>query len=224
MIEIDPMLEQKRAEALAAYKKDVLTLRYWLLAKGFHMALRAMKLGASYHTGYRKDGFTPEFHHQVRIALLIRTLPDLLFREETIALAFTHDLCEDFNLHPDMIRTSLSRRVGDATWTMTKVWNGVVRSEDEIFAAMANDALASIAKPVDRDQNMSSMRGVFLPGKRVSYTDFAEARILPLIKEGSRNFTEQEPAYEILKYLIEERILYEREIATLSGVENVSQN
>lgn len=212
---ISSVIADERARALAAFKKDAQTLRHWMQGAGWHMALRAMELGASYHKGYRKDGFTPEFHHQVQIALFVKCLPDLLMPEETVATAFTHDLCEDFDLDPDDLRSQFGQAVGNATWAMTKTWRGIKRSEDELFALMADDPIASIAKPADRDHNMRTMRGVFSSEKRLSYSDFAEHRILPLIKHAKRRFTQQEPAYEILKYLITQRISYERELGSL---------
>ena len=73
-----------------------LSLRYWLHGKEYFTALKAMDLANFYHDGMRKDGKTPEFHHQVSIAAYIRTLPNLLKPEATITAAFLHDLVEDY--------------------------------------------------------------------------------------------------------------------------------
>ncbi len=71
-------LENKREKANDLYKKKVNTLRHYLKGKGFHSALKALKFGEEEHskigTGYRKDKVTPNFYHQVEIALSLITL------------------------------------------------------------------------------------------------------------------------------------------------------
>lgn len=211
-------LETARATARAKYKKDEAALRHWLIGRGYFMALDAMELAIANHTGLRKDNIQPEVHHQLRIALFVRNLPDLMHREETITVAFTHDLIEDCGFEPDDITGRYGPLVGQASLAMSKEVRGIKRSEDEIFADMARSPIATIDKPADRNDNLMTMRGVFGPQKRLGYADFAEQRIIPLIKEGRRRFPRQDAAYGILRHLIGERIAYEREIAQISGV------
>lgn len=207
-----------REAALVKYKKDKAAMRQWMLAKGFHDALDAMNLAEQHHVGYRKDGMQPEPHHQIRISLMVRNLPDLMHREECLVTSYTHDLIEDCGFEPSDIRNRFGPLVGDASVAMSKKIRGIVRSEDEIFADMTRSPIASILKPVDRDDNLGHMRGVFDPTKRLGYADFAERRIIPMIKEARGIFHKQDAAYGILRHIIRERVAYEREIAQLNGV------
>ena len=56
------------------YEKIKTSIRYWMLGRGYTVAHAAMELGLEYHTGFRKDGVTPEFQHQVSQANYCRTL------------------------------------------------------------------------------------------------------------------------------------------------------
>lgn len=211
-------LQAGRDAALVKYKKDKAVMRQWLLAKEYHDALDAMLLAEKHHVGYRKDQMQPEPHHQIRISLMVRNLPNLMYRQECIVTAFTHDLIEDCGFEPGDIRSRFGAMVGEASVAMSKKIRGIVRSEDEIFADMTRSPIASILKPVDRDDNLGHMRGVFGPAKRLSYADFAERRIIPMIKEARGVFHQQDAAYGILRHIIRERVAYEREIAALNGI------
>lgn len=214
----DDELRIGREEALVAFKKDRAVMRQWMLAKDFHDALDAMRLAEQHHVGYRKDNVSQEAHHQIRISLMVRNLPDLMYRQECLVTAFTHDLIEDCDFKPSDIRNRFGPLVGDASVAMSKKIHGISRSEDEIFADMTRSPVASILKPIDRDDNLAKMRGVFEPAKRLDYAEFADRRILPMIKEARGEFHQQDAAYGILRYLISERVLYEREIAQLNGI------
>lgn len=43
-------------------QKRLVSLRYWLIGRRYFTALEAMEFAAAHHTGFRKDGKTPEFH------------------------------------------------------------------------------------------------------------------------------------------------------------------
>lgn len=189
------------------FDKQHIALRYWLLGAGFTRALRSMEFARGYHDGIRKDG-APEFSHQIAIASFVRTLPGLLFPEDTLATVMLHDTVEDFGVPVDQIRDLFGDRVADATWAVTKkmpVFHAgeaigkVERNEDELYAEMAANPIASIVKPADRMHNQSTMVGVFGAEKRASYVDFTDARILPMMKIARRQHPEQEAAYMILQ-------------------------
>jgi (p)ppGpp synthase/HD superfamily hydrolase len=91
-----------------SFDKLHISLRYWILGRGYNVAARAMDFAEKHHTGTRKDGVTPEFAHQVAIAHYIRTLPDLVYPEETLATIFLHDVVEDY----DVPLTELSGKFG----------------------------------------------------------------------------------------------------------------
>ena len=183
--------------------KKIITLRYWLLGRDYHIALRALEFAAAFHTGLRKDGHTPEFDHQVTIALYIRTLTDLLsFPEETLASVFLHDVCEDHDVGFDEIEVKFGRPIRDAVIRLTKVHRGIKVPPEIYFSKIAKDPIASIVKAADRMHNMQTMSCVFNEDKQVSYIQETLDYILPMLKEARRTFTEQEPVYENVKLVL----------------------
>jgi len=194
------------------FKKKALTLRQYLHGAGYFHALAAMEFAAKHHTGTRKDGFTPEFDHQISIALYALTLPNLRFRQEIITTIFLHDVREDYHITDHEIRSLFSSdlafadRVSRAVENMTKEWRGEKKDEIKLFAAMAEDEIASIAKGCDRIHNFQSMVKVFKLEKQKSYIAEAEALFFPMLKSARRNFPHQALAYENIKHMLRSQI------------------
>jgi (p)ppGpp synthase/HD superfamily hydrolase len=183
--------------------KKIVTLRYWLLGRGYHTALAALEFATKFHTGTRKDGTTPEFDHQVTIALYIRTLVDLLdYPEETLAAVFLHDVCEDHDVGFDEIEVQFGRRIRDAVIRLTKVHRGVKVPPEVYFDKIATDPIASVVKGADRMHNMQTMNAVFSEAKQTSYIQETLDYILPMLKKARRSFTKQEPVYENVKLVL----------------------
>lgn len=204
--------------------KKLSVLRQLLIGKGYYRALRALEFAQTYHTGIRKDGVTPEFDHQLSIGLYVFTLPDLMHREATIAAVLLHDISEDYsvsrleivNLFPGSAEFSIL--VADGVENVTKKYRGRVKDEDVLFEAMGEDPIASIVKPADRSHNLQTMVGVFTVEKQVAYIDFAETRVLPMMKIARRKFPEQTMAYENMKHVIKGQIELIRSIHKAMGV------
>lgn len=193
------------------FKKKALTLRQYLHGAGYFNALRAMEFAAKHHTGTRKDGETPEFDHQISIALFALTLPNLRFREEIITTIFLHDVREDYHVTDQEVRAlfddeAFAGRVARAVENMTKEWRGVRKDEKLLFAAMAEDEIASIAKGCDRIHNFQSMVGVFKLEKQKAYIAEAEELFFPMLKAARRNFPHQALAYENIKHMLRSQI------------------
>ena len=92
---------------------------------------------------------------------------------------------------------------------MTKEYRGIKRDEAELFAAMSKDHIGSIVKGCDNDHNVGSMRNSKLDGnpvfgvaKQKAYLEYANTRVLPMLKEARRNCPSQERAYEIVKKML----------------------
>lgn len=68
---------------------------------------------------------------------------------------------------------------------------------------MANEPIGSIVKPADRSHNQKTMGGVFTPEKQISYVDFTDERIIPMMHEARQNFPEQYAAYMLLQDKLE---------------------
>jgi len=189
------------------FKKKALTLRQYLNGAGYFEAMTAMEFASSYHVGVRKDGHTPEFDHQISIALYALTLPNLKHRQEVIATIFLHDVREDYHITDHEIRSlfidqTISDRVSHAVENMTKEWRGERKDEQKLFNAMSEDPIASIAKGCDRIHNFQSMVGVFKLEKQKAYIQEAKDLFLPMLKTARRNFPHQALAYENIKHML----------------------
>lgn len=128
------------------FDKQVATMRAWLLKKGWHKALAAMEFAKETHVGQRGGG-EPEFSHQLFIAFYIITIEKLLmFPEETVCVAFLHDIHEDY----DTSREELVRRFGEmvaaSTITISKVRDGVRILDAQYYKEMEEDPIASVVK------------------------------------------------------------------------------
>lgn len=188
------------------YSKQVLLMKTYLLTKEYHMALAAMNFAMSYHTGTRKDGVSPEFSHQMFIALYVLTISPLLqFPEETLAAIFLHDLCEDFDVTYEEIERRFGRRVRMAVEILTKKSKrtGIRIPDDVYYARLATCEIASIVKGVDRAHNIHSMHAAnWSVEKMQEYLDFVFEKVLPMLKKAREQFSRQKLAYENVKAVL----------------------
>lgn len=187
---------------MTKFEKKLLTLRQQLIGARYYGALAALDFAMGYHTGTRKDGITPEFQHQVEIALYALTLMDIKFREQVITTIMLHDVREDYQITDNEIRTVLKEcepsfidQVATAVENMTKEWRGKRKNEIDLFNAMAEDPIASIAKGCDRIHNLQSMVGVFNVSKQKEYIDEVETLFVPMLKKARKRFAYQHCAY-----------------------------
>lgn len=197
-------------KTLHTHKKLRAAIRYFLAGKEWHIALKAMNYAEHYHTGTRKDGVTPEFDHQIRIAHFVRTLPDLMYPQETLATVFLHDVEEDYDIPPGEVGTLFGKQIAFSTRAVTKPsFNNKELAEqylDVYFAGIGNDPIASIVKGGDRVHNLQSMIGTFDLEKQKSYIAEVKTHFLPMLKRARRLFPEQEAAYENIKHMLVSQI------------------
>ena len=189
------------------FKKKALTLRQYLLGAEYFDAISAMEFASKHHVGLRKDSVTPEFDHQISIALYALTLPNLVHRQAVIATIMLHDVREDYHVTDHEIREIfsnpiLANQVSTSVENMTKEWRGTKKDATKLFAAMAEDPIASIAKGSDRVHNFQSMVGVFKIEKQKEYIQEAKDLFLPMLKTARRNFPHQSLAYENIKHML----------------------
>lgn len=186
-----------------SYEKLKLSLRYFLLGKGYSSAASALEFAAKYHCGVRKDGLTPEFQHQIEITHFLRTLlPSFLYPEETLTASILHDVTEDYGVEISVIKEKYGDRVAQAVHLLDK--NG--KTTDAYFNSLANNAIGSIVKGADRIHNLQTMVGVFTPEKQLRYIEEVNTKFLPMLKWARRNFVEQEAAYENIKHMLKSQI------------------
>ena len=184
------------------YEKHKTAMRYWLQGKGWHLALKALEMGLEHHVGRRKDG-TPEFSHQIFQAQYVRTLPSLMYPEETMAVVFLHDIVEDCGVRFATIHQEFGELVGSGVDYMSDVdAQGKEKPVTAFFAAMVASPVASLGKGVDRSHNFQSMLPVFPLEKQIRYIGETRDHILPMLKAARKKYTQQEPAYQNVKHLL----------------------
>lgn len=196
---------------MTPFEKKLLTLRQQLIGARYFNALTALDFAMAYHTGTRKDGVTPEFQHQVEIALYALTLADVKYREEVVATIMLHDVREDYHITDHEV-TSLfddagfAARVSRAVENMTKEWRGEKKDEVGLFEDMANDPIASIAKGCDRIHNINSMPNVFSEKKQREYVNEVKVLFLPMLKTARKKFAYQHCAYMNIQFVLQSQI------------------
>jgi (p)ppGpp synthase/HD superfamily hydrolase len=192
------------------YEKLKMALRYQLMGRAsldpaWFIAVRALDLGLKYHTGFRKDGKTPEFQHQIEIALYLLTMEKLLTdAPRTIADALLHDLGEDYGdqISFEEIGEVTDEIVATDCRLLAKEYRGEKKTPDAYFGPLSDNYRVSVVKGSDRVHNMRTMAGVFTLEKQVKYCDETEEHFFTFLKLARRNFPEQEPVYENIKFML----------------------
>lgn len=183
--------------------KALIALRYWFHGKEYFIALEAMEFASHYHTGLRKDGKTPEFHHQVAIAMFLRTLEKgLLYPQDTLTAAILHDVVEDYQVPVAEIKRMFGDTIAVAVNCLSKEADGIKKSEADYYAYIAANPIASVVKGADRINNVQTMPGVFSQEKQRRYVAETRVFVLPMLKAARRRFPVQEAAYENIKHLL----------------------
>lgn len=186
--------------------------------KNYEMIFEAMALARLYHTGFRKDGTTPEFQHQVDIAIDVAEHCDtLLFAPETLCVVFLHDLVEDYgigtkvwdlnlprlsNLEPvplSLIHQKFGGIVSESVDKISKICDGVKKGKKKYFRDIATCPITSVAKLGDRKHNLNSMLNVFSLEKQERYASEVEKEFMPLINKVEGLFPQQNAAYDKYK-------------------------
>ncbi len=192
----------KKIELNYDYDKLRTAMRYWLLGSGWHVALKAMEMGLTAHDGERKNG-NPEFSHQMFQAQYARTLPALMFPEETLAVIFLHDIVEDHDVPISTIHAEFGEMIGNGVDLMSDVdAQGKERPLELYYPAMVSSPLASLAKGIDRMHNFQSMLDVFDLEKQQRYIEETRSHILPMMKDARKRYSQQEPAYQNIKHVL----------------------
>ena len=206
------------------FEKLFISMQYFLLGLIVHnskyqVSYDAMMYAAEVHIGFRKDGKTPAFQHQLEIAHLLRTMiRNMMHPAETLASVFLHDTPEDYDVPYAEMLERFGKMVADATRLLNKYdENGNPKPLDEYYAALAYCPICSLAKPGDNGHNQSTMVGVFAYKKQFEYSLNIRTRSWDMIKVARRLWPQQEAAYENLKFLL--RVQFNAVQAMLSAVE-----
>lgn len=192
------------------YEKLKMALRYQLMGRAsrdpaWYVAVKALDLGLKYHTGFRKDGKTPEFQHQIEIALYLLTMEKLLIdAPRTIADALLHDLGEDYGdqISFEEIGEATDKIIEGDCRLLAKEYRGDKKTPEQYFIPLSSNFRVSVVKGADRVHNMRTMAGVFKLEKQIGYCDETEEHFFTFLKLARRNFPEQEAVYENIKFML----------------------
>lgn len=205
-------------ENASRYQKLFISMRYWLIGmsqhdKNYLIALNALEYAKNIHIGFRKDGITPEFQHQLEIAHYLRTLaPGLLFPAQTLAAAFLHDVPEDYEISFEEIEKKFGYQVMKSVDLVTKKYKGVKKDNIILFEDMAKDPISSVLKGADRINNHQSMNGVFGLEKQLSYIAETQDFIIPMLKKARHLHVQQEQVYENIKFVLNSQMSFVKTI------------
>jgi len=196
-------MDAKELAKLEIFKKAKISLRYWLVGRGYLTAVKAMEYASNIHKGKRKDGFTPEFYHQLSMAHYARVFePLLIHKEETYGTIFLHDTPEDYDVSCNELTSLFGDIMADAAMSLSKNVDGRKVSNTEYFRFMYKNPIVSVCKGVDRINNFQTMVNVFAADNQLAYIIETENHILPMIKKAKRLFPEQESIYENIKVML----------------------
>lgn len=190
---------------LATHKKHLACMRAYLVGKRYFKALNAMEKVFNLEQGFRKDGITPKFHHQLTVARICSTYEhSLIYPEPTLIVAFLHDLLEDHGeqFNTEWIAEHYNTAIANTVWRLTKKTLCLNKDTSVVFNDIATDPIASIVKCADRIHNLQTMLPVFSPEKQMRYIQEVHDLFHPMIKAARRHFPEQELAYENLKLIL----------------------
>ncbi len=193
------------ADIVTRHQKQLAVMRGWLDGRRYYKGMESLEWMLSLEKGTRKDGLTPKAHHQLSVARLLTTLePHFLYQEETIIVAFLHDILEDHSdvVSLEMIEARFGKMVADAVWAVSKKTRGMTKSYETYFAGMAENPIVSLVKLADRAHNVQTMVGVFSEIKQREYLAELDTWFFPLVKKARHNFPRQYAAYENLKILL----------------------
>jgi (p)ppGpp synthase/HD superfamily hydrolase len=191
-----------------AYQRLFIAMRYWLIGlskndKQYEPALEALEYAKHIHIGFRKDGKTPEFQHQIEICHYLRTLVDgLMYPGATLAAAFLHDVPEDYDISFDELEKKFGKQISDAVWLLTKQYRGEKKDIELYFDEMAHCPIASIIKGADRIHNHQTMHPVFKLEKQKAYILETDTYIIPMLKKARHINVRQEHIYENIKFVL----------------------
>ncbi len=184
------------------YTKLEIALRYYLKGAKFNTALAAMDFGLSWHKGLRKDGVTPEFQHQIEIALYCISLKGIVDEEMTITAALLHDTIEDHENAEHKMMDKFDEKV----MRICRLLDKTGKKPEDYFAWIAKDSVASIVKGADRVHNVNSMVGVFTKEKQAKYVAEVEQHFLPMLKTARKNFPKQMDAYFNISHMLHSQV------------------
>jgi hypothetical protein len=201
---------------MTRFEKLSISLRYYLIGKGYNNALKAWHFAEPFHDGFRKDGITKDWQHQLEVANLVRLMPLFPDPELCLTVALLHDTPEDKDVPFEEIKNLFGTEVAKHVRTLSKKFRGVSVPTAVYYDQIALEHVTAIVKGCDRDINVGTMVGVFTKQKLFAYVDESKTVVIPMLKKARRLFPEYETTFEILKHSISQKLTLIEKIIELN--------
>jgi len=185
------------------FDKLRISMKYYLIGRNYHTALKAYEFGREFHDGMRKDKITPEYQHQLEIAHFLRLFDDSPAFEPVLSASFLHDVREDFHISKEELIAKFGQQAYDIIWFMTKKYRKDKITNEEYYRTLADNRDAALLKGVDRINNIKSMASAFSLQKQLSYIEETEQYVLPMLKRARVLYPEYEVKFEHIKFVLQ---------------------
>lgn len=174
------------------FTKLYISLKYRLSGAEMWRAMQILEMAKEVHDGLRKDKVTPEFQHQIEIALYAFTLKwpaDYASSfESLIIVCLLHDLYEDYPHQWGQFEILVDGNEKAAILFLNK--NRYKHFENPLkhqFEELSLSCLGSLVKGMDRINNFQSMnRGNFSLEKQIKYAAEVSELFLPMLKKARK--------------------------------------
>lgn len=188
-------------------KKQELALKYTLQGREWFDALRAMEFAKEYHCGMRKDEVTPEFAHQIGIALFIMNMPfpKHCNVEHMVMACLLHDVMEDYEVTRQKIVELFGEPVAESVCCLSKELEGSKKGLEAYLTGLSKNIVAAICKGADRINNFQSMPNVFSLAKQKEYI-LEGLEILKMLKKARRNFPEYANTFFNIEFILRSQV------------------
>ena len=166
---------------------------------------RALYYIRSKHAGqFRKkmmfsDAHVPYIIHPLMMACHAQSMG--LSDDTLLSVILLHDVCEDCGVEPADL--PFSEPVRRSVELLTKKEDPSLSKEERnkvYYSGIAADPVASMAKIIDRCNNVSTMAQAFSDEKLNEYIEETETYVLPLLKTVKQNYLEYNNAVFLIKY------------------------
>lgn len=197
---------------MTKFEKLRLSARYFLIGMAandvkYNKCLDALEMMLEITKDAHRNGGEPEAIHPLSIFHHTRTFHATLNDPvSAYVLAFLHDLGEDFSLSIETVDKTFGGKIANSFDIISKNV-GAKKKDPQIYLPNCfADELISVIKPIDRNNNISTMVGVFKRQRLIKYTKETREEYIPRFKVSRRLFPHQEAIYENLKLQLENQL------------------
>jgi GTP pyrophosphokinase len=151
------------------------------------------------HLAMLKDAHVPYIIHPLMMACHAQSMG--LSDDTLLSVILLHDVCEDCGVEPADL--PFSEPVRRSVELLTKKEDPSLSKEERnkvYYSGIAADPVASMAKIIDRCNNVSTMAQAFSDEKLNEYIEETETYVLPLLKTVKQNYLEYNNAVFLIKY------------------------